>query len=108
MKKLIIPVIAIILAFGSSAFTAKKSTSNFFKYIGPAARTSGDVQSITNYQAQTLDPCADVENVCGVTLPTAKTVGQNPASTEFNAEKSNLWTSQQNHSPADDAIGMEP
>ncbi|SDP46231.1 hypothetical protein SAMN05428975_1315 [Mucilaginibacter sp. OK268] len=107
MRKLIIPVVAIIMAFGSSAFTAKKSTSNFFKYNG-ATRTQTDIQNINNYTARTDNPCEDVTNVCGVTLSTAKTVGQTPASSEFNAEKANLWLSQQNHSPADGAIDMEP
>ncbi|MBD1395144.1 DUF6520 family protein [Mucilaginibacter glaciei] len=107
MKKIIIPVIAIIMAIGSSAFTAKKTTSTFFRYQG-ATRTQTDIQNISNYVAQSGTPCSDVVNVCGVTLSTAKNIGSNPATSEFNAEKANLWLSQQNHSPADGAIGMEP
>ena len=106
MRKLIIPAAAIVIAFGSSAFTAKKSTSNFFLYQG-ATRTQADIQDINNYVASASDPCNDVTNVCGVTLSTAKNVGSTPATSEFNAEKASLWTSQQNHSPADGAIAME-
>lgn len=108
MKKFIIPVIALVLAVGSSAFTAKKTTSSFFKYSG-ATYLQADIQNINNYTAQVSDAdCSDLTNVCGVNLSTAKNVGQTPSSTEFNAEKSNLWTSQQNHSPADGAIEMKP
>lgn len=108
MRKLIIPVIAILMAIGSSAFTAKKATSNFYKYVGPTARSSSDVQNINNYIATAVNPCSDAQNVCGITLTTPKTLGQTPATAEFNPEKSNLWLSQQQHSPADASIDMEP
>ncbi|GGH12095.1 DUF6520 family protein [Mucilaginibacter phyllosphaerae] len=107
MKKIIIPVIAIAMAFGTSAFTAKRATSTFFRYQG-ATRSQTDIQNISNYVAQASNPCNDVVNVCGVTLSTAKNIGSNPATSEFNAEKSNLWLSQQNHAPADGSISMEP
>lgn len=108
MKKLIIPVIAILLAFGSSAFTAKKSTSNFFKYVGPAGRSISDVQSISNYVATAVNPCADLTDVCGVTLSTAKTIGQSPSSTDFTPSlQGKLWDSQRLHQPKDASISME-
>ncbi|MFD0764525.1 hypothetical protein ACFQZI_06650 [Mucilaginibacter lutimaris] len=107
MKKLIIPAVAIALAFGTSAFKATTTTSNFFKYIGPSARTSAQVQDLNNYAALDVNPCIDNGNVCGVTLTTAKTIGQAPASSEFNVQKANLWSSQQSHTAANAAIGME-
>ncbi|MCQ6957628.1 DUF6520 family protein [Mucilaginibacter aquariorum] len=108
MKKLIIPVIAIIMAFGSSAFTTNKATSNFFKYVGPAARTISDVQSASNYQATAVNPCVELNDVCGITLPTARTIGLSPASSDFTPTvQGKLWSSQSNHQPFDGTISME-
>ncbi|MFC0513119.1 DUF6520 family protein [Mucilaginibacter angelicae] len=107
MRKLFIPAAAIVMAIGSSAFTAKRTTSNFFLYQG-TTHSQTDIQNINNYVASATDPCNDVANVCGLTLSTAKNVGSTPTPAEFNAEKTNLWTSQQNHAPADAAIAMEP
>lgn len=109
MKRIIIPAIAIMLAFAGSAFTsAKRSNSNLFVYTG-SSYAQTDIENINNYAASATDPCGGTStNVCSVTLATAKAVGQKPASTDFNAEKGNLWTSQQNHSAADGSIEMKP
>jgi hypothetical protein len=108
MKKLIIPVMAIAMAFGTSAFTAKITTSSFYKYNGTTF-TQANIQNINNYTADTsAGDCTDVQNVCGVELSTAKTVGQTPVPAEFSSESSALWASQQAHSPSDDAVLMKP
>lgn len=107
MKKLIIPFVAILMALSFSAFTsAKRATSNFYVYTSGSLLQS-DIQNINNYVASSADPCSGSDNVCGVTLNTARNVGQTPVSTEFNAEKANLWSSQQNHAAQDGNIGMK-
>lgn len=109
MKKFIIPAAAMILAVSFSAFTsAKQTTSNFYEYQSSSALQS-DIQNINNYAATASDlDCSGTDKVCGVNLTTARTIGQTPASSEFNAEKSNLWSSEQNHAPADGNIEMKP
>ena len=107
MKKLIIPVIALVMAFGSSAFKNKVATSNFYKYVGPVERTQTQITTIENYEALAADPCSDDVNVCGVTLSTARDEGQHPVSGEFSAQSSNLWDSQDQGSAANSAISME-
>lgn len=106
MKKLIIPAIAIAFAFSASAFTVKNSTSNFYEYTS-ASHAQADIQNINNYVATASDPCSGLDNVCGVTLATAHALGSTPVASEFSAEKSNLWTSQQTNQPADSNIGMK-
>ncbi|MVN91488.1 DUF6520 family protein [Mucilaginibacter aquatilis] len=105
MKKLVLPALAIALAFGTSAFTAKKVNSNFYAYTGSAAQA--DIQNINNYVATATNPCSGAQDVCGVTLSTSRAVGQTPVASEFNAEKANLWASQQAHAPADPNIDMK-
>jgi hypothetical protein len=105
MKKLIFPAIAIALAFGTSAFTAKRVNSNFYAYTGSTSRA--DIENINNYAATTTNPCGGAQDVCGVTLTTSRAVGQAPVLSEFNAQKSNLWSSQQAHSAADPSIDMK-
>lgn len=109
MKKLIIPALAIMLAVGSSAFTAKRTTSNFFEYQGPDYSQT-NIQTASNYKAvASSDQCDDVTNVCGVILETPKTLGQSPDAGQFNAEAAALWASESGHSgPTDDAILMKP
>lgn len=108
MKKLIIPMLAIVLAVSASAFTPKKSTSNFFRYNG-ATYSSSDIQLASNYAAfESEDECTAEANICGVTLGAAKTIGNPPDGTQFNAEKSNLWNSQVLHAPQSAAVSMEP
>ena len=108
MKKLIIPMLAIALAFSSSAFIPKKSNSNFFRYNG-VSYTSTAIQTASNYAAfESEDECTATENICGVTLGTAKAIGNPPDGTQFNAEKTNLWNSQVAHAPQSAAVSMEP
>jgi hypothetical protein len=109
MKKLIIPIVAILLAVGSSAFTAKRTTSNFFEYQGPDfSKTS--IQTSGNYIAvDSEDQCDDTNNVCGVILETPKTLGQNPDSGQFSDKQDALWDSESNHTgPTDAAVLMKP
>jgi uncharacterized protein DUF6520 len=109
MKKSILPALAIVVALAASAFTTNRNVnSNFFVYTS-SLHTQAAVQSIGNYVSTTTSPCSGTTtNVCGVTLPTAEPVGQNPNSGDFSDESDNLWSSQQNHSPADDDINMKP
>jgi len=97
------------LAIGFSAFTnAKRVDSNFFVYTS-SLHTKAAIQNAGNYQSTTLAPCGGTTaNVCGVTLATAKPANQNPDAGELADEADNLWTSQQNHSPADGDIAMKP
>jgi hypothetical protein len=105
MKKLIIPALAIAFAFASSAFTAKRGTSSFYLYT-QSTFTQSQVQDISNYVAAD-NSCSDGDNVCGVQLTTAHTDGTTPVASEFNAEKGNLWLSQENSTPEDSNISMQ-
>jgi len=105
MKKLIMPVIAIVFAFAFSAFTAKRSTSNFYIYTS-SSFAKGDIQNINNYVASD-GSCGGAQDVCGVTLSTSQTLGSTPVLSEFNGEKTNLWLSEQNSNPADGSIQMQ-
>lgn len=86
----------------------KRANSNFYVYTS-SSTAQADIQNINNYASTTSDPCGGTTtNVCGVTLSTAKPAGQKPVATEFSAESGNLWTSQQNHTPADGSVSMKP
>jgi hypothetical protein len=105
--KIALGLIVGAMAISFSAFTnAKRLTSNFYEYQS-ASHLQPDIQNINNYTATASDPCSATTNVCGVTLPTAHNIGATPVSSEFNTEKSNLWTSQQDNSAADGNIGMK-
>ena len=105
MKRKVLGVLAIVIAVSASAFTTKKANSNFYLYTG--GTTQADVQNISNYSSIATDPCGGSTNVCGVTLSTSRPTGQQPVATEFNAEKANLWSSQQSHAAADGSIEMK-
>lgn len=108
-KQLAFGLIVGASAIGFSAFTnAKRVDSNFFVYTS-SSHTQTAIQTASNYQSTTLSPCGGTTtNVCGVTLPTAEPAGQNPDAGELASEAANLWTSQQNHTPADGDIAMKP
>jgi len=106
MKKLIIPAIAIVLAFSASAFTTKSGSSNFYAYVG-SDFTQANIQNINNYQASETTSCPGVDDVCGVTLATSKVDGSIPATTDFNSESTNLWLSEQANSAQDGHIAMQ-
>ena len=108
-RKIALALVVAVIAIGFSAFTTKKNVnSNFYVYTS-SSTLQADIQNINNYQATSTDPCGGTTtNVCGVTLSTAHPIGQKPVASEFNAESGNLWTSQQNHNPADASIGMKP
>jgi hypothetical protein len=107
MKRKILGVLAIAIAVSASAFTTKKVNSNFFVYTS-SSTSQADIQNINNYQSLAgTDPCAGSTDVCGVTLTTSRAAGQTPVASEFNAEKANLWSSQQSHAAADGNIDMK-
>jgi len=107
MKRKFLGILAIVIAVGTSAFTTKKANSNFYVYTG-SSTSQADIQNISNYQSlATDDPCSGATDVCGVTLSTSRPAGQTPVTSEFNAEKANLWSSQQSHSAADSNIEMK-
>lgn len=86
----------------------KRANSNFYVYTS-SSTAQADIQNINNYASTTSDPCGGTTtNVCGVTLSTSKPAGQKPVAAEFSAESGNLWTSQQNHTPADGSVSMKP
>lgn len=106
MKKLIIPIVAIVLAFSASAFTAKKTSTILYQYVG-SGTSQTNIQDINNYVRTEDAPCDEGSDVCGVVL-NDNGVGNPPATADFNGEKTNLWLSQQNGSAQDGAIEMKP
>lgn len=103
----IIAVFALVLAIGASAFTSKKAsvkspaTLYFFEYTS-SSTSQAAIQNIANYARESLS-CSGSHQVCGVFLPTDKPVGQQPVASEFNAEKSDLWDSEQAQTSVDPA-----
>jgi len=108
MKKIkvsIFAVIAIVMAIAASAFTSKeanvKSPEALFFYEYTSSSTlQADIQNIANYSRQSQS-CSGSNHVCGVLLPTDQPVGAQPVTSEFNAEKSDLWDSEQAQSSVD-------
>lgn len=106
MKIKLFGILAIMIALGASAFTVKPTSSNFYEYTS-GSLAKADIQNINNYVATSPDPCGGADNVCGVTLTTAHALGSTPVSSEFSAEETNLWASQQNNAAQDTHIGMK-
>jgi hypothetical protein len=108
-KKIALALVVGAIAVGFSAFTSNKNVNSNFYVYGLASTAQADIQNFNNYAASSIDPCGGTTtNVCGVTLATARPVGQKPLSSDFSVESGNLWTSQQNHHPADGSIEMKP
>ena len=100
--------IGLVLAMATSAFkeVSKGPVSlTFYEYTG-SDFSQPNIQNINNY-ARSTNSCSGTKNVCGVLLSTDTGTGNPPNSTEFSAESSNLWTSQQNHAAADPNIVMK-
>lgn len=105
-QKLALGLMVGVLAIGFSAFTTvKRANSNFYVYT-QTATDQLSIQTISNYVAATA-ACPSGSNVCGLTLPTAKPLGQTPVASEFSAESADLWTSQDSGTPADLSISMK-
>ena len=113
MKKFkvsIFAVIAIVMGIAASAFTAKESVvkspnAGFFYQYNSSSTAQADIQNISLY-ARASQSCSGSDHVCGVLLPTDKPVGQQPVTSEFNAEKSCLlYTSP---SPRDGLLSRMP
>lgn len=109
--KKIIPAFAIAiglaLAMATSAFKENvKGNQNpyYYEYQGPDF-TKANIQDANNYTRTSLS-CSGATNVCGVFLSVDEGTGNPPDASDFSTESSNLWTSQQNHSPADLNIKM--
>lgn len=107
-----IPAFAIVmglaLAMATSAFKeVPKGNQNpyYYEYQGPDF-TKTNVQDANNYTRTSLS-CSGATNICGVFLSIDAGTGNPPDATDFSTESSNLWTSQQNHSPADLNIEMK-
>lgn len=110
--KKMIPVFAIamglVLAMATSGFKEGPKGNldlTFYQYTGSDFSQS-NIQDINNYVKST-NSCSGTQNVCGVLLATDTGTGNPPNSTEFSAESSNLWASQQNHAAADPNIVMK-
>lgn len=114
MKKIkvsIFAVIAIVMGIAASAFTPKEvlnKSDNLFYYRYASSQTDQtNIQTISNYERSSLS-CSGTNHVCGVLLPTDKSLGQQPDASEFNAEKGDLWTSEQAGTSVDpDIIKMK-
>lgn len=110
--KKIIPLFAIVLglvlAMATSGFKEGPKGNldlSFYQYTGSDFSQS-KIQDINNYVRST-NSCSGTQNVCGVLLATDTGTGNQPNSTEFSAESSNLWASQQGHAAADPYIVMK-
>jgi hypothetical protein len=108
----VIPAFAIamglVLAMATSAFKEVPKGNfdlTFYEYTG-SDFSQTNIQNINNYVKST-NTCSGTRNVCGVLLATDTGTGNPPNSTEFSAESSNLWTSQQTHTAADPNIVMK-
>jgi|SRR5665213_826931 len=96
------------MAMATSAFReVPKESINpyFYEYQGPNF-TQANIQDVDNY-ARTSSSCSGSTNVCGVFLSMDEGTGNPPNTTDFSSESSNLWTSQQNHHPADVNIKLK-
>lgn len=83
----------------------KKVLQYFYRYTS-SSTSQTDIQNIANYQRSNLS-CESGEHLCGVYLNTDKPLGQQPLPSEFNAVKTNLWTSEQAGNPALPNISMK-
>lgn len=110
LKISMIAVIAIVMGIAASAFNLKnaevqpKNASYFYLYTSTST-AQGDIQNISNYERNPLN-CNTGSHVCGVNLPTDQPTGQPPVSSEFDAAKANLWSSEQAGSATDVSIKM--
>lgn len=100
--------VAIIMGIAASAFTtkevpAKSSNLQYFYEYTSSSTAQSDIQNIANY-ARASDDCTGSNHVCGVYLPTNKPLGQQPVASEFNAEKSDLWDSEQAGASVDPGV----
>lgn len=107
IKISIIAVIAIVMGIASSAFTAKSpvkspATLYFYQYTS-SSTAQADIQNIANYQ-RAPESCGGGDHVCGVFLSTNKPSGQQPVVSEFDAEKSDLWESEDAGTSVDPAL----
>lgn len=101
-------IMGLALAMATSAFKeVPKGNQNayYYEYQGPDF-TKTNIQDAGNYTRTTLS-CSGTHNVCGVFLSVDEGTGNPPDPTDFSTESSNLWTSQQNQSPADLNIKMK-
>lgn len=103
MKKFkvsMVVLIALVCGISLTAFTGRHTvkqpaaTGFFYEYTS-ASTAQADIQNINNYERSTSS-CGGGAHVCGVFLPTDKALGQAPVPSEFNAQKVDLWDSEQN------------
>jgi hypothetical protein len=100
--------IGLALAMATSGFREGPKGNldlTFYEYTG-SDFSQTNIQDINKYVRST-NSCSGSRNVCGILLATDNGVGNPPNSTEFSAESSNLWTSQQNHAAADPNVVMK-
>lgn len=107
LKISVFAVIAIVMGIAVSAFTEKSPVTSpdtlyFYEYTS-SSTAQADIQNIANYQRET-ESCGGGDHVCGVFLPTNKPSGQQPVASEFNAEKSDLWDSEDAGTSVDPAL----
>ncbi|GEM68062.1 hypothetical protein SMI01S_16680 [Sphingobacterium mizutaii NBRC 14946 = DSM 11724] len=112
IKKNITGTIAIVIALGSMSFTMMSKETpestiagHFYRYTS-SSLAQPDIENINNYK-RIDDSCEEGSNVCGVYLATDKPANSTPVPSEFNAVKSQLWSSQQSGEPANADIKMK-
>jgi hypothetical protein len=101
-------VMGLVLAMATSGFKEGPKGNldlTFYQYTG-SDFSQTNIQDINKYVKST-NTCSGTQNVCGVLLATDTGTGNPPISTEFSAESSNLWASQQSHAAADPYIVMK-
>lgn len=93
-------VVSIGFAFGFYGMKQKpalpelKSTGYYYRYT-LTTYTEAQIKNINNYVRSEIS-CEPGEHVCGVFLATDTGSGQQPNSTEFDAVKDDLWSSEVN------------
>lgn len=102
--KLGVAVIALVVSIGFAfgfyglkqkpALPDAKATGYFYRYV-LTTYTEAQIKDISNYVRSEVG-CEPGEHVCGVILPTDTGSGQQPNSTEFDAVKNDLWSSEVN------------
>lgn len=111
MKKLKIALVAgisLVCVLVAAAFTnvhkdIPSGTAGYFYEYTSSSTAQADIQNISNYVRSTAT-CGGGTHVCGVFLPTNKPLGQNPVVSEFNAQKADLWDSEQSGSSVNPGV----
>lgn len=112
IKKNFLGIAAVGIAIGTMSFTLisgeipKSNVAGHFYRYTSTSLSQPDIENINNYK-RIDDSCEEGSNVCGVYLATDKPANSTPVPSEFNAVKSQLWSSQQTGTPVNPDIKMK-